>query len=275
MLKELKDLNKKYLLLSILFIIFVVLNYNIMNAKDSYVYKHIRLDTNEIFYIGIGSKDSRDIKNGTYTRAFQKTLRNIFWNRIVKKTNYKVKIIKDNLTIKQAKKEEIRLVKLYGKRVNGGTLCNITDGGEGILGYKHTEKTKDIFRKRVLQYDLCGNFIKEWKGIKIAESYYNINHGDINSTCVKRQLSAGGYMWRYKKGNNIPIKIQKYKNPNATSVIQLTMKGKFIKEWISISEVNKKLGLSIAHISNVCRKVPKRHSVGGFKWKFKNGGRYA
>jgi len=51
------------------------------------VYKHIRLDTLEVFYIGIG----KEIK-----RAYSKQRRNKYWNSIVSKHGYKVEIFKDN-----------------------------------------------------------------------------------------------------------------------------------------------------------------------------------
>ena len=36
------------------------------------MYRHVRLDKNEVFYIGIGTKDSRDYRMHTseYNRAF-------------------------------------------------------------------------------------------------------------------------------------------------------------------------------------------------------------
>ena len=45
----------------------------------AYIYKHIRLDTNEVFYIGIGS-------DNTYKRANLKKGRNIYWNNIINKS---------------------------------------------------------------------------------------------------------------------------------------------------------------------------------------------
>lgn len=49
-----------------------------------YVYKHIRLDTNEIFYIGIGSDKK-------HLRAYSQRGRNKMWKEIVKKTQYAMK----------------------------------------------------------------------------------------------------------------------------------------------------------------------------------------
>jgi hypothetical protein len=45
-----------------------------------FIYRHIRLDTNEVFYIGVGTKyyDKRAINCNVYRRAFLKVVRNPF-----------------------------------------------------------------------------------------------------------------------------------------------------------------------------------------------------
>jgi hypothetical protein len=53
-----------------------------------YLYRHIRLDKNEVFYIGIGGFSINEKKN-SYKRAYTKFKRNKIWNRIIDKTQYK------------------------------------------------------------------------------------------------------------------------------------------------------------------------------------------
>lgn len=102
----------------------------------AYLYTHTRLDTNEIFYVGIGSDNK-------FIRANSKNGRNIIWKRITNKTDYKVDIILDNISWVDACKEEIVLIKKYGRiNLNTGTLCNLTDGGEGSIGAIVSEATK-------------------------------------------------------------------------------------------------------------------------------------
>ena len=92
----------------------------------AYVYKHSTLDTNKIFYIGIGS----DLY---YKRSKSKKNRNKFWHNIVLKHNYKIDIIYDNLTRDEACKLEIELIKKYGRiDLDTGILCNMTLGGDGM-----------------------------------------------------------------------------------------------------------------------------------------------
>jgi hypothetical protein len=49
----------------------------------------------------------------------------------------------------------------------------------------------------ILQYDLEGNFIKEWESIKKAKEW--LGKGDIRSCCRGKQNTAGNFIWKYKK----------------------------------------------------------------------------
>ena len=61
------------------------------------VYRHIRLDKNEVFYIGIGKNLSR---------AFDKRQRNRYWKFITNKTKYRVDILFDDLSKEEASDKE-------------------------------------------------------------------------------------------------------------------------------------------------------------------------
>lgn len=104
----------------------------------AYVYSHTRVDTGEIFYIGIGS-DKR------YSRAFSKKGRNNHWCNIVSKTDYIITILLDGLTWEEACNEEVLLIRSLGRKNEGGILVNITEGGEGFKS-SHSQKTKDQIR---------------------------------------------------------------------------------------------------------------------------------
>ena len=97
------------------------------------LYRHIRLDKNEPFYIGIGDKESR---------AYSQKSRTKFWKNIAKQ-GCEVEILFEDLTWEQACEKEKEFIALHGRRDLGkGTLVNLTDGGEGTLGYRHTEEAK-------------------------------------------------------------------------------------------------------------------------------------
>ena len=99
----------------------------------SIVYRHIRLDENEPFYIGIGK---------TIIRANSHYKRSKLWKRIVNKYGYNVEILFEDLTWEQACEKEKEFITLYGRKdLNTGTLVNLTEGGEGSVGYKHTKES--------------------------------------------------------------------------------------------------------------------------------------
>ena len=99
------------------------------------VYRHIRLDKNEVFYIGIGEAD----------RPRDRFNRNNHWKRIVSVNNgvFSIDILFENVSKEFAIQKEIELIELYGRRdIGSGTLCNMTSGGEGAFGRVHSEETK-------------------------------------------------------------------------------------------------------------------------------------
>ena len=112
----------------------------------AYLYRHIRLDTNEPFYIGVGGLLTDD---GFY-RAYKKTNRNVFWKNIVAKTSYRVELMLIDISHKEAMQQEKYFINLYGrKNTNTGSLVNLTNGGDGCNNMKHSEETKRIHSQRV------------------------------------------------------------------------------------------------------------------------------
>lgn len=92
----------------------------------AYLYRHIRLDSNTVFYIGIGKDDI------TFKRAYNKIRRNLLWKNIIKSTDYAVEIIEKNLSWKKACEKEKILINYYGRICDkSGCLANITTGGDG------------------------------------------------------------------------------------------------------------------------------------------------
>ena len=53
-------------------------------------------------------------------------------------------------------------------------------------------------KKPILQYDLEGNFIKEWPGVIDAERELGIFSGSISTVCKGKQKTAGKFIWKYK-----------------------------------------------------------------------------
>jgi hypothetical protein len=103
---------------------------------EYYTYAYLREDGTP-YYIGKG-KDGRVFKN------------HMRQNKIDLKPKDKSRIIflKQNLTEEQAIKHEIYMIAVFGRKDLGtGILRNMTNGGDGISGYCHTEETKKRISK--------------------------------------------------------------------------------------------------------------------------------
>jgi hypothetical protein len=191
----------------------------------AYVYRHIRTDKNEPFYIGIG-------KDATYKRAYQcsKTKRSEFWHNIASK-GYEVEILMDNLTWEQACEKEKEFISIYGRKDLGkGTLVNLTNGGEGVIelskesiesirkkltGVKQSEYTKNK-RKETLKKVYQNEDLRNLKRIQ-SSNIMSIEMRKIISdklTGIKRGkrkqediLKSSNGLKEYYKTNDVHNKI--------------------------------------------------------------------
>lgn len=97
------------------------------------IYRHLK-PCGEVFYIGIGK---------TEKRAESKNNRNNHWTNIINKYGYEIQILKRDLSWEEACELEILLIAHYGRYDLGlGTLVNLTDGGEGIVGWIASDETR-------------------------------------------------------------------------------------------------------------------------------------
>lgn len=108
-------------------------------------YAHTKPD-GTIFYIGKGS----------HSRAHSAKGRNFHWNNIVKKYgDFGVDILANWKTEEEAFSHEILLISCF--RDMGYVLANISEGGLGSKGFRHTEKFKISAKKRALKNNPMSN----------------------------------------------------------------------------------------------------------------------
>lgn len=122
------------------------------------VYRHIRLDKNEPFYIGIGEK---------LDRAFYTYKRNEHWNHIYNKTEIEIQILFEDVSLEYAIEKEKELIKLYGRKdLKTGTLVNKTDGGEYVTGLSDYTRNKmsQKAKERIVTDEWKKNMSKSQKG---------------------------------------------------------------------------------------------------------------
>lgn len=91
-----------------------------------------------------------------------------------------------------------------------------------------------------------------------------VNHKDEDKTnnCVDNLEWCD-----HSYNNNYGSRNEKVRKANCKTVIQLSLDGKYIKEWNGMREAARSIGCVCSRISEVCR--GKRRSHGGYLWKFK------
>lgn len=206
------------------------------------VYKHI--SPSGKVYIGITKRkpEYRWNKGKGYREdqlLFYRAIKKYGWD------NFTHEILYTGLSEKDAKNIEISLIRQYKSL---GMSYNITDGGDGGRGLhnkrkKMSDETKlkmsksrkgllagnknpmygrhetapaygrfgkeHPASKKVYQYDLLGNFIKEWDCLSEVQRHLNILVTHITACCNGRQKTAGGYIWKREFDEKIKLDREK------------------------------------------------------------------
>lgn len=105
-------------------------------------------------------------------------------------------------------------------------------------------------RKRILQLDVDGVFIREWKSLNEIEDELRINIKTIMKCCEGRQLTAKWYKWKWA---NSDCKKQKY-NISRKKVFQYDDNWNLLCEYTSSLDASTKLQCDNSRIVKICSK---------------------
>lgn len=181
----------------------------IVSEGKYYLYRHIRLDKNEPFYVGVGTKKKGNTFIQVYVRAYTRHDRRIIWKRIVSKTDYEVEIIMESNDRSFLLKKEIEFINLYGRIDLGtGALSNLTDGGEGTTNKSREQLDKELETrkkngsydrnkirlsklhkgntykaKKAYLYDTNGVFVREFKNMGECAMYVGLTRSLVCKYC--------------------------------------------------------------------------------------------
>jgi group I intron endonuclease len=150
----------------------------------------------------------------------QQIIENIGWNKtlfchlIDGKGGYKSQETKDKISkANKGRKHSIetclkKSISLIGrieseetKKLKSKNNMGISRGKGIPKSKEHILKTSKSLQKPILQYDLQGNFIKEWEGRIEVKKILNL---DVNSCINKKTKTSGGYIWRKKTDPLLP-----------------------------------------------------------------------
>lgn len=113
-------------------------------------------------------------------------------------------------------------------------------------------KTKEICSIPVLQYDLDGNFLKEYNSGAEAERITGVLNTSINQCINGKQYHAGSFYWCRKISEEFPKKIKI--ELKVRRVLQYNSNGDLLNEYNSIMDASRKTGVCSANIGMCCRK---------------------
>jgi hypothetical protein len=243
----------------------------------AYVYKHLRNDTKEVFYIGISKFEKRKLSHKN---------RNPHWHHIVNKFGYVVEIVENELSWEAACEKEKQLIKQYGRRDLGlGPLVNMTDGGEGFVSKhkpatieKFKQKTLSEYTKQKIRKAKTGTTLSDETKLKMSKSRIGYVVSDatkdkLRKAHIGRKVSPIG-IENMKKAQQAIITSERIENlrkshsHQAHKIIQYNIDNSFIRKWDSIGEASKSLGIRKINISDCCKGKYGCKSAGGYKWKY-------
>jgi hypothetical protein len=105
-----------------------------------YVYG-LHKNNGDLFYVGIGKKNRCLVHDSEWNIV--KDTNRLKINTILKHGEILYSIFKVTDNREDCEQMEVEMIRHFGRIDNGtGLLCNLTDGGEGVSGYVHSDETK-------------------------------------------------------------------------------------------------------------------------------------
>jgi hypothetical protein len=239
-----------------------------------YLYRHIRLDKNEVFYVGIGTKCKPEAKTvkSEYGRAYQISGRSKYWRNVFNLTEIKVDIVLEHFDISFIKDKEKEFIKLYGRKdLNLGTLVNMTDGADGYYNFNSDIRPKGEADSRcvpIFIYKIDGTFVEERCGIKAMCRDYKFNGPKVWQQMNGQRIQYRGYRFFYEfQGEKIEPLTYYGSGCTGNPVIQLDNLGNIIKEFETLKNAAKYINVYENTMKNACKE---NKLLNNYYWQYKN-----
>lgn len=122
------------------------------------------------------------------------------------------------------------------------------------------KKTRGEYYKKLYQFDLNGNLIKEWESITKCCKELNYCKGNIIKCCKKKKesVSSYGFMWSYYSTGVNPY--NETVLPKKKQVLMFDMNGDLINSFESVEECAKSLNMLTQNVSKkIQSKKPRQY----------------
>ena len=145
---------------------------------------------------------------------------------------------------------------------------------QSLIGNNAAKARRVDSRKiSIIQYDLQGNYIKEWESASIAEKELNLSQGSISRCCNKQRTNSGNFLWK-KSSDDTPVEelmLNYAKSMKCCAVDLIDDYGNIIKTYDSGKAAELELGIARGRVSEVCNGKYGRKTANGYKfqWNYK------
>lgn len=226
------------------------------------MYLHKRKSDNQIFYVGIGSSKKRPYD-------FQK--RNPFWKLYVEKYGRPdVHIVMEDLPHHEAKEVEMLLIAMIGRRKDGGTLVNITRGGDDqpMWDPESVEKVRAAMKGRKFRQETLTRMSAAKKGGKQPEgTFRNLLERIGNGWNPMATNEARAKVSAFLKGRPKSAEhARKNGEVHSKPVMQFDREGNLIARFDNARRAAEAMGCTYALIGMACN--GRVATAKGYVWKF-------
>lgn len=215
-----------------------------MQKEMKIVYKVTNQETEEA-YIGITTKSMEERKADHIQKA-NKGIGGRFQEAIA--TNgadaFRWEQIDTAASTNELAEKEKKYILQYDSKENGYN----SDSGGG-------------FRKTVYQFDLEGNLIASFDGLKEIQLTLGHDKRRISNASITATVWKGSY-WSYSQNSTFKSSIDSRKK----KVFKYSLDGNLLAQYISVAEASKISGISKTCISRCCRGESEQSR--GFLWRY-------
>lgn len=123
--------------------------------------------------------------------------------------------------------------------------------------------------KNIKQYDLNGNFIREWKSAAEVERMTGFRAENISASCLRKSKSSNNFIWRFIDDVVTPQEVEERRNrikPITRKVKQVAIDGKIVKIWGSFKELVNNSNFDYRPVKECCN--GNRTHYKGYFWSF-------